>query len=247
MHDHLCFREKMLENCLQSRDGKFSTVRLPSDFSYFRALWLSVYKVPNPVTVQSTNLAYQITRHRAYLNQSPKSHETRPKIAYGQRQIVYSTTSCKVNYSVSESPRSIQIPVILLSGSRIQGCATTLGHPKRKLCQLVYQSCTSTMLATCICERVLDYPYRRIPRRGVKECQRHVWYDNRHAYWVARKSTFTVQRETFEGENSHESVKYKISSRKLSWIHHRPDIMQSGPHPFSWRKRLRMASDPRNS
>ena len=38
---------------------------------------------------------------------------------------------------------------------------------------------------------------------------------------------YTVWRETFERENFHESMKYKIS-----WIHHPPDIMQSGPHPF---------------
>ena len=34
---------------------------------------------------------------------------------------------------------------------------------------------------------------------------------------------------TFEGENFHESMKYKISRGKLSWIHHRPDIVCNKP------------------
>ena len=50
--------------------------------------------------------------------------------------------------------------------------------------------------------------------------------------------------------NFHESVKYKILWRKLSWIHHQPDIMCNKPKwatPFSWRKLSQTAADPRNS
>ena len=54
----------------------------------------------------------------------------------------------------------------------------------------------------------------------------------------------------FSRENFHESVKYKISWRKLSWIHNRPDVMRNKPRwatPIFVDKLSRMAADQQNS
>ena len=68
---------------------------------------------------------------------------------------------------------------------------------------------------------ILMLTWRSCPTKEGKGC--HKIGNGRHTLYTYRIAG------NFEGENFHESVKYKISWRKLPRIHHRPDIMGNKP------------------